>query len=195
MLPLQTVIYLVMLYDFDIKLILNLISGYFFSLASNEKEHGEIDSGREIYEYQHQHQQQIHMATHPHLRHIGHNPSSIICIQSSHPNQTSNNSVSQNPAVQISHSHHSQSHQSHQQQTLPQLHPPNSQPVQPPNINNNDHQMLDIQQLKKEQQPPQIQNHLVQNSSHYTHSSHHQNGGESRPSVIESNQPMIIECT
>lgn len=132
---------------------------------------------REMYEFQHhqqQQQQQIHIATHPHLRHIGHSPSSIICIQSSHPNQNSNSASLQNPAVQnTASSHH---------------HPPTSQ-VQ----SSNDQQM--VEQLKKEQQAPQLQNHLVQNSSHYTHASHHQQNGESRPSVIESSQPMIIECT
>lgn len=158
-----------------------------------------------MYEYQQQHhQQQIHMASHPHLRHIGHNPASIICIQSSHPNQTSNNNnnASQNPAVQNSapHSlHPSQSHliqqsqQQHQLQQQMQLHPPTSQ-VQAPN-NNNDQQIIDIHQMKKEQQPPQLQNHLVQNSSHFTHASHHPQNGENRPSVIESNQPMTIKCT
>jgi hypothetical protein len=132
---------------------------------------------REMYEFQHHQQQQqqqpIHIATHPHLRHIGHSPSSIICIQSSHPNQNSNSASLQNPAVQnTASSHH---------------HPPTSQQVQ----SSNDQHM--IEQIKKDQQQqPQLQNHLVQNSSHYTH---HQQNGESRPSVIESNQPMIIECT
>ena len=123
-------------------------------------------------------------ASHPHLRHIGHSPSSIICIQSPHPHsqqQNSNNS-SQNP-VQISSTSASQ-HQHQLQSNEQQMH---------------EHQ---LHHMKKEQLPTMVpsqqhQNHIVQNSSHYTHTQHHQHqqNGESRPSVIESSQPMIIECT
>lgn len=114
---------------------------------------------------QHHQNQQIHItATHPHLRHIGHSPSSIICIQPT--------SASQLP-VQIPspHPHHSSSQQ----------------------VQAND-QMREHVQLKMEQQPPQLQSHLVQNASHYTAHQHQQQNGE-RASVIESSQPMIIECT
>ena len=73
-------------------------------LGSPDKEHCDLDA-RELYEMQHHQNQPIHItATHPHLRHIGHSPSSIICIQPT--------SASQLP-VQIPspHPHHSTSQQ------------------------------------------------------------------------------------
>lgn len=121
----------------------------------------DVDHDREMYEYHHlqqqqpipsQHQQTIHITSnHPHLRHIGHPPSSIICIQSpaSHQNSVQTHLASQQ--------HHNES--------LHELH---------------------HHSMKKDAE-------LVQNSSSHFHPV--QNGAESRPSVIESNQPMIIECT
>lgn len=126
-----------------------------------------------MYEYQqHQqspppppHQQTVHLTpNHPHLRHIGHPPSALICIQPPHQ-QLISNSPSQN-SVQ---SHCTSSQQQHQSQSQ-------NEPL---------HEM----QIKKDSQVL----HLVQTQSSHYHQS--QNGGESRPSVIESNQPMIIECT
>lgn len=179
-----------------------------FIIGGSDKEHGDIERERELYErefhqqhpspphqqqQQQQQPQQIHMtsASHPHLRHIGLSPSSIICIQSPHPHsqqqqQQSSNNSSQNP-VQNSSQVHTTSASQHQHQ-----------------VQSNEQQMHEHQlhHMKKEQIPSmgtsqQHQNHLVQNSSHYTHTSHHQHqqNGESRPSVIESSQPMIIECT
>lgn len=125
-----------------------------------DKEHSDIERERELYEYQQQqspppHQQTVHLTpNHPHLRHIGHPPSSLICIQS--PQQ-----------------------QQQQQQ------PPSHNSVQ--NHCTSSHEQLHEMQIKKDPQT------LVQTQSSHYHQS--QNGGETRPSVIESNQPMIIECT
>lgn len=140
---------------------------------SGEKEHADIERERELYEYQHQqqqspppHQQTVHLSpTHPHLRHIGHPPSSLICIQSPQQHQQHIN----NPSSQSSVQNHCTSSSSSQNQ--PQ----------------NEH--LHEMQIKKDSQAL----HLVQSQSAHYHSA--PNGGESRPSVIESNQPMIIECT
>lgn len=112
----------------------------------------------------------IHLQTHPHLRHIGNTQSTLIALQ--HP---------QSPHIQ----QHGQEHHIHQnQQQLP-----------------NQSQLLQQQHTKTIQKPPQqsnhhaIQSHLVQNLSHYSTHSNQQQNGETRPSVIESNQPLIIECT
>jgi hypothetical protein len=89
---------------------------------------------------------------HPHLRHVGHPQSSIICIQPNHhpPTIISNNQSSSASQLSV------QSHNATSQQPNEQLH--------------------EMQISKKE---------------HY----HQANAGELRPSVIESNQPMVIECT
>lgn len=137
-----------------------------------DKEHADMERERELYEYQQQqhhqspppHQQTVHLTpNHPHLRHIGHPPSSLICIQSPHliSNSSSQNSVQ-------SHCTSSQQH-------------PNQSPNEP----------LHEMQIKKD---PQLM-HSVQSQSSSSHYHQSQNGGESRPSVIESSQPMIIECT
>jgi hypothetical protein len=120
-----------------------------------DKEHSDIERERELYEYQHQQQhspppqqQTVHLTpNHPHLRHIGHPPSSLICIQPPHQQQQ-----------------------------------PSHNPVQ---SHCTSHEQLHEMQIKKDSQT------LVQNPSHY----HQTQNGESRPSVIESSQPMIIECT
>lgn len=133
-----------------------------------------MERERELYEYQHQqqespppHQQTVHLTpNHPHLRHIGHPPSTLICIPSPNQQQVISNSSSQNSV---------QSHCTSSLQQLPNQ-PPQGEPL---------HEM----QIKKD---PQAM-HMVQSQSSHYHQS--QNGGESRPSVIESSQPMIIECT
>lgn len=128
-----------------------------------------MERERDMYDYQqesppHQiHSQQpqtVHLTpNHPHLRHVGHPQTSIICVQQPpHSNQ-------QSPATLIasnSPSHSVQTHTPHPQS------------------------MSDIHeiQLKKEALHSQT-----------THFQHHQSNGEIRPSVIESNQPMVIECT
>lgn len=129
-----------------------------------------MERERELYDFQHEsppHQiqqpQTVHLTpNHPHLRHVGHPQTSIICIQQPHNNQPSatiiaSNPSPQNPAVVV---------QNHASQS-----PANSQ----------QHEQIHEIQLKKE----------LQSQSHFQH---HQNG-EIRPSVIESNQPMVIECT
>ncbi|KAG5677141.1 hypothetical protein PVAND_006923 [Polypedilum vanderplanki] len=147
--------------------------------ATNEfldKDHDMERAERELYEYQHhpsppspplQHQLQQspqgmqHIApSHPHLRHVGHPQTSIICIaqQQSSPQ-----------------AHH------HQQPTIIATNQTQSQ-VQ------NQHQLQ--QQQSDVQMHEQIQ--LVKKESHYHQ---HTNGSEMRPSVIESSQPMVIECT
>lgn len=141
---------------------------------SGEKEHADIERERELYEYQHQqqqspppHQQTVHLSpTHPHLRHIGHPPSSLICIQS--PQQQHPQHIN-NPSSQSSVQNHCTPSSSSQNQSQ------------------NEH--LHEMQIKKDSQAL----HLVQSQSSHYHAA--QNGGETRPSVIESNQPMIIECT
>jgi hypothetical protein len=125
-----------------------------------DKEQADIEREREIYEYQQQsppsHQQTVHLTpNHPHLRHIGHPPSSLICIQSPHqPHQQLINSSSQSTVQNQC--------TSSSQQSGEQLHE---------------------MQIKKDSQS--------MHPSHY----HSSQNGESRPSVIESSQPMIIECT
>lgn len=126
-----------------------------------------MERERELYEYQHespphhsiqQQPQTIHMSpNHPHLRHVGHPQTSIICIQQP-TTIIASNPTSQNPAGVV---------QNHTSQSTNQQQQP--QPMS--------EQMHEIQ-LKKE--------------AHYQH---HQQNGEIRPSVIESNQPMVIECT
>lgn len=131
----------------------------------------DMEREREFYEYQHEsppHQmhtpqpQTVHLSpTHPHLRHVGHPQTSIICIQSPLNNPTPQSSIiasnptSQSPAVQ---NHTSQSMSEHH---IHEIH------------------------VKKEA-------HVMQGQTHFTH---HQQNSEMRPSVIESNQPMVIECT
>lgn len=152
----------ILIYSWDFRLNLKF---------SGEKEHADIERERELYEYQHQqqqspppHQQTVHLSpTHPHLRHIGHPPSSLICIQ---PPQQQHQQHISNPSSQSSVQNHCTSSQNQLQ---------------------NEH--LHEMQIKKDSQAL----HLVQNPPAHYHSA--PNGGESRPSVIESNQPMIIECT
>lgn len=124
-----------------------------------------MEREREFYEYQHEsppHQmhtpqpQTVHLSpTHPHLRHVGHPQTSIICIQSQQSTTIASNTTSQNPAVQ-----------NHTSQTMSEHH---------------NHEI----HVKKEA-------HVMQGQTHF---SHHQQNSEIRPSVIESNQPMVIECT
>lgn len=134
-----------------------------------------MERERELYEYQHEsppHQTQHHPSqlplqtvhitpNHPHLRHVGHPQTSLICIQQP---QTPN------------HLHHSQ---------------------QPPIIatTNNQSPSSQVPQVQSQSQPEQMQEQfqIIKKESHYSH--HAPNGGEMRPSVIESNQPMVIECT
>lgn len=141
----------------------------FIFFLEGDKEHSDIERERELYEYQQQsppspHQQTVHLTpNHPHLRHIGHPPSSLICIQSPHQ-QMINNSPSQSSV---------QNHCTSSQQSLSPSHS----------------ESLHEMQIKKDSQAM----HMTQNPASHYHQT--QSGGESRPSVIESNQPMIIECT
>lgn len=106
------------------------------------------------------HAQTVHLTpNHPHLRHIGHPPSSLICTQSPHQQQHQ----------QIITNSSQNSVQNHCTSTSKQ------QPHQSQLSEDNLHEMQMIHQ----------------NASHF----HQSQNGESRPSVIESNQPMIIECT
>lgn len=135
-----------------------------------------MERDRELYDYQHEsspphqihsHQpQQVHLTpNHPHLRHVGHPQTSIICIQQPHSNQPpatiiASNPSSQNSAVVVQNLTSQQS----TNQSMSEIH--------------------EIQ-MKKETVHSQQQSHFQ----------HHQQNGEIRPSVIESNQPMVIECT
>ena len=132
----------------------------------------DMEREREFYDYQHESSthpihapsqaQTVHLSpNHPHLRHIGHPQTSIICIQPPHNSQPPS-LITNNPPA----SSHNSVVQNHTSQ---------------PSINDS---MNEIQ-LKKEA------NKTIQNQTHF----HQQQNGELRPSVIESNQPMVIECT
>lgn len=119
-----------------------------------DKDH-DMEHTRELYEYQSPPHQQQHQLppqavqiapTHPHLRHVGHPQTSIICIQPNHhPTTIITNGNQSSSASQVS---------------------------------------VQTSQQSNEQ--------LHEKMEHFHHPT---NGGDIRPSVIESNQPMIIECT
>ncbi|CAH1716110.1 unnamed protein product [Chironomus riparius] len=153
--------------------------------ATNEyldKDHEMEREHRELYEYQHdspphqpQHQQPhlspqtVHITpNHPHLRHVGHPQTSIICIQQQQQQQQ-----------------HTPTHHHHHQQ-------------QPTIIATSNQSSSQIPQVQSQSQPEPMQEQFQlikkEATTHFA-TSHHQNGGEMRPSVIESNQPMVIECT
>lgn len=141
---------------------------------SAEKEHG--DESKEFYEMH-----QMYMQSHSqHLRSIGNSPTRLVT--------TSMQSPSHHPAGQQHHLHH-QTH--HPQQLIITQHQQQSQQSLPP------------QQIHRKTPPPSKgpSSHLIIPNGHstqlsngqYSHSAHHQNQhGETRPSVIESNQPAII---
>lgn len=142
-------------------------------LLSVDKDHDMERAERELYEYQPsppspslQHQQSpqgMHIApSHPHLRHVGHPQTSIICI-------------SQQPSPQAHH-HHPHHHQQQQQPTI--IAATNQTPT------------TQVQNQQDVQLHEQIQ--IVKKEAHFHQ---HTNGSEMRPSVIESSQPMVIECT
>lgn len=136
-----------------------------------EKEHGE--ESKEFYEMH-----QMYMQSHSNLRSIGNSPTRLVTTSTQSPNH--------HPAAQQHHIHH-QTH--HPQQLIITQHQHQSQQSLPP------------QQIHRKTPPPSKvpSNHLIIPNGHstqlsngqYNHSAHHQNG-ETRPSVIESNQPPII---
>ncbi|XP_037046771.1 PR domain zinc finger protein 1 isoform X4 [Bradysia coprophila] len=145
----------------------------------SDKDHGE--ESKEFYEMH-----QMYMQSHSHLRSIGNSPTRLV--------STSMQSSSHHPAGQQQ--HHSIHHQSHHpQQLLITQHQQQSQQSLPP------------QQIHRKTPPPPSKGpstHLLMSNGHstqlangqYNHVAHHQNQhGETRPSVIESNQaPIIIGC-
>lgn len=136
-----------------------------------EREHRELYDYHESPPHQSQNQQPhlspqtVHITqNHPHLRHVGHPQTSLICIQQQ-----------QQPPT---HHHH------HQQQ--------------PTIIATSNQSSSQIPQVQSQSQPEPMQEQFQlikkEATTHFA-TSHHQAGGEMRPSVIESNQPMVIECT
>lgn len=150
---------------------------------------------------------QMHMQTHPHLRNLSQSPPRLMSIHS-----TSNSSL-QSPPLQM---------QSQPSPALSQsIEMPPQQIVQPLHTltqMQHHHNMHHHQQ----QQSPHMMHNKIQKGppssmsatpSHHTMANHiNQNGGiggvgggyhghnqtqngETRPSVIESNQPIIIGCT
>ncbi len=128
------------------------------------------------------------MQSHSHLRSIGNSPTRLVSTSMQSPNHHTTGQQQQQ--------HHNLHHQTHHPQQLliaqQQQHQQQSLPPQ--------------QQIHRKTPPPSKgpSTHLIMPNGHstqlsngqYSHSSHHQNQhGETRPSVIESNQaPIIIGC-
>lgn len=151
---------------------------------SAEKEHGE--ESKEFYEMH-----QMYMQSHSHLRSIGNSPTRLVSTSMQSPNHHPTGQQHQMGNHLHHQSHHTQQLIITQQQQQQQQHQQQSQQSLPP------------QQIHRKTPPPSKgpSNHLIIPSGHstqhsngqYNHSTHHQNQhGETRPSVIESNQPPII---
>lgn len=124
-------------------------------------------------------QQQVHMQSH--ARTMEHHqasgqppppPPRLLSIQSAQ--QTHHNQSQQNPPTPLPNMHQSQIHPNHSSMTP---------------------QRASIQKMQNPMPNPTM-SQQNQHNGHYSHP--HQNqqqNGEIRPSVIESNQPLIIECT
>lgn len=114
-------------------------------------------------------QQQMHIQSQPHMRSsLGPSPPRLISLHgppTHHPPVPPPTSV---PNMHPNSHHHHQSHQ--------------SSPITS--------QRAPLSKLQSHNMSPQ-----GQPNAHYTHSHQHQQNGETRPSVIESSQPLIIECT
>lgn len=135
------------------------------------------------------------MQSHSHLRSIGNSPTRMVSTSMQSPNHHPSGQPQQQQQQQQHHIHH-QTH--HPQQLLITQHQQQSQ------------QSLPITQQIHRKTPPPLppkgsSTHLLMSTGHstqllpngqYNHSVHHQNQhGETRPSVIESNQaPIIIGC-
>lgn len=125
----------------------------------------------------------MYMQSHSHLRSIGNSPTRLV--------STVMQSPSSHHATNQQHHLHHQTHHPQQLIITQQQHQQQSQ------------QSLPSQPIHRKTPPPPKgpSNHLIIPSGHstqmsngqYNHSTHHQNQhGETRPSVIESNQPPII---
>ncbi|XP_037933478.1 uncharacterized protein LOC119668143 isoform X2 [Teleopsis dalmanni] len=181
-----------------------------------DKDLPEPDS-REAFE---QMQQQLH----PHLRHMGghHSPPRLMSLQQQGSLQQHHHQQQQQQAH--AHMPHAQQQQQPQppqhaamlQQHIAHLPPPNAATMLLTTTNQMQHQHHHQQQQQQQQQ----QHHLLQQQTlktakqqlhlhnggnvvsnnaagneQYMSVAHAHSAAENRPSVIESNQPMIIECT
>lgn len=176
-----------------------MLKFYFYSGDKDHKYH----ESKDFYEMHQMHLQQQN--SHPHLRNLSHSPQRLLSVGS--PSSIDGHSMQHQPiSPQLLTIHQQQQHLSSsgssQQSTIPimqqQHHNKSMQKVQ-------QHSPQHQQQPQQQQAPPPL--HMVMStghpmsqsngSSHYgSHNSHHQQqNGETRPSVIESNQPMIIGCT
>lgn len=165
-----------------------------------DKDH-DMERERELYDYQHEssppHQIHSHQAqtvhltpNHPHLRHVGHPQTSIICIQQQPHNQpaatiiASNSITSQNSAVVVQNIT--------SQQPASTVTTTTTAAVAAATAAVSSNQQQQTSTISHEMHEIQMKKENVNGQSHFQH---HQQNGEIRPSVIESSQPMVIECT
>lgn len=140
---------------------------------------------------------QHHLQNQSHMRSMGHHspPPRLLSIHSSqtHPMQ-------QTPPTSLPNIHPSQQHHLHllsqqQQQQSPPLPPSQSQQQSSHSQSSVPSDRISMQKMQSPHpgmtQSNQTNGHYNGHPSH----SHQQQNGETRPSVIESNQPLIIECT
>lgn len=128
----------------------------------------------------------MHLQNQPHMRNLGPSPPRLHPHHgpSSHhqngPHPSSADLVNTFPRA--SHSHQRDDHSHPLGGCLDRLNGQHSRPMSP--------QRAPLQKLQPHNMSPQNQQ-----NGHYSHSHQHQQNGETRPSVIESSQPLIIECT
>lgn len=181
---------------------LGIINKHFFKFFTgpNEKDQHDPDT-KEFYEMH-----QIHIQSHSHLRQLSQSPPRLINIhsatnssnQSSPPLSQSNTQMqSQHTSSQPTHTltqlqQHHQHHQHHpQQQHQQQQHSPH---LMHSKIQKGPPSSMQQSSATSIHHSSHINQNGVNNSVSYN--GHHQTqNGETRPSVIESNQPIIIGCT
>lgn len=115
-------------------------------------------------------QQHMHLQSQPHMRSLGPVTPRIHPLHGHPPGHHSPVAVLTSAPNMHPAGHH------------PPHHPQSHQPMSP--------QRAPMSKMQSHNIPSQSQA-----NAHYTHPHQHQSNGETRPSVIESSQPLIIECT
>lgn len=136
--------------------------------GQNDKDHHDAEA-KEFYEMQ----QQMHLQGSSNMRSIG-QPAPAPRIMPMH-GPPPGHQPSMVPNMHLAASVHH-----------PQHHPQSHQPMSPQRAaKHQPHSSSNGNNIPPTSQP----------NPHYPHPHPHQSNGETRPSVIESNQPLIIECT